>query len=692
VPRRAFRRTAVLVPAVLSGLLAVPPVAHAQASPSLTATQAFVAGQSAEAPVVTASAVMAEGDLVQGGTITQTTAFGSTTVEPLSPGKATGFVARYSADGSQVRWVLPLQASPRPVGISIVGGTAVVTVSGVTNPPFSSLTFGVNVGNGQYKWGGQTFSDLCETASAAPAPGGQVVVLTSRAAAGQACRAELRTYDGKTGVVTSLRTMAGTGDVALSQVAVGADGMTYVGGLVMGSLTLGGQTVTTAYGCSRELVAAFAPDGSSTWARTSDEVCGGYPRVDDLVVTPQGVHAWATSPLAPVAPSGPVNWLVSLDPATGADQWQRRLPFGRVSFEHPESAALALTGDGRLAVVAPFRGSVDLGGGRTLSATDDSDRYDLALVTVRATTGALLSADRLGGGGDDRVWSLLAAPGELDVVGAFDTATTSGQVAGAAFGRFPLTAATPTAPVAAFSLAPITWPTPLPADPGATFQTWDGRPVQGTVTYDPAPGTVLDPGSHLVTATFTSADPDYTGASVTGGLVVRTAVPVVTVTGPASIAYGTPLSPTATAKGAGSAALAGTFSYTPAPGTVLEVGDHTVTAVFTPADSIHYEGATATGTVTVTKAATSIVAKVERLKSQVSAVLTDTTNARPLPGKWVTFYFGSRTCVAQTDGTGTASCPLSFTDLATALRTGVSAAFWGDRNYTESVNHVAGTG
>jgi hypothetical protein len=117
-----------------------------------------------------------------------------------------------------------------------------------------------------------------------------------------------------------------------------------------------------------------------------------------------------------------------------------------------------------------------------------------------------------------------------------------------------------------------------------------------------------------------------------------------------------------------------------------------VTAVFTPADSIHYEGATATGTVTVTKAATSIVAKVERLKSQVSAVLTDTTNARPLPGKWVTFYFGSRTCVAQTDGTGTASCPLSFTDLATALRTGVSAAFWGDRNYTESVNHVAGTG
>jgi hypothetical protein len=77
---------------------------------------------------------------------------------------------------------------------------------------------------------------------------------------------------------------------------------------------------------------------------------------------------------------------------------------------------------------------------------------------------------------------------------------------------------------------------------------------------------------------------------------VNQAVPVVTWPAPASIAYGTALS--ATQLNA-RCSVTGTFVYSPAAGTVLSVGAHTLHVTFTPNNTTNYATATATQTLTV---------------------------------------------------------------------------------------------
>jgi hypothetical protein len=67
--------------------------------------------------------------------------------------------------------------------------------------------------------------------------------------------------------------------------------------------------------------------------------------------------------------------------------------------------------------------------------------------------------------------------------------------------------------------------------------------------------------------------------------------PTITWTNPAAITYGTPLS--ATQLNATSSA-AGTFTYNPASGAILDVGTNTLTAVFTPSDLATYNSTTNT--------------------------------------------------------------------------------------------------
>lgn len=80
------------------------------------------------------------------------------------------------------------------------------------------------------------------------------------------------------------------------------------------------------------------------------------------------------------------------------------------------------------------------------------------------------------------------------------------------------------------------------------------------------------------------------------GRLTFPAVPAITWASPASIAYGTALSATqlnATAN------VPGEFVYTPASGTVLAVGTHTLTTSFTPTDTVNYATASATTTLVV---------------------------------------------------------------------------------------------
>ena len=81
-------------------------------------------------------------------------------------------------------------------------------------------------------------------------------------------------------------------------------------------------------------------------------------------------------------------------------------------------------------------------------------------------------------------------------------------------------------------------------------------------------------------------------------MVVKT-TPSITWPAPPAITYGTPLSVTQLNA---TASVPGTFTYSPAAGTILTVGTQTLTATFTPTDTTDYTTATATVPLTVNKA------------------------------------------------------------------------------------------
>jgi YVTN family beta-propeller protein len=114
--------------------------------------------------------------------------------------------------------------------------------------------------------------------------------------------------------------------------------------------------------------------------------------------------------------------------------------------------------------------------------------------------------------------------------------------------------------------------------------------------------TVLSAGTHTLTATFTSTDPNYvSGGTVTATIIVKKATPILTwAPNPlADISHGTQLNgeldATATDPTTGKT-VDGTFVYTDEAGnvvtenSVLSVGTHTLTATFTPTDTTNYTG------------------------------------------------------------------------------------------------------
>jgi uncharacterized protein YjiK len=116
--------------------------------------------------------------------------------------------------------------------------------------------------------------------------------------------------------------------------------------------------------------------------------------------------------------------------------------------------------------------------------------------------------------------------------------------------------------------------------------------VAGTFAYTPALGTVLDAGKQTLSVTFTPTDStDYLPATATVSLTVNPAAPTINWMNPAAINYGTALSGTQLNASAGS--VAGSFSYSPAAGTVLTAGKQSLSVTFTPTDSTDYTAATA---------------------------------------------------------------------------------------------------
>ena len=141
----------------------------------------------------------------------------------------------------------------------------------------------------------------------------------------------------------------------------------------------------------------------------------------------------------------------------------------------------------------------------------------------------------------------------------------------------------------------ITWPSPAaiayPTALGAAQQTATAN-VPGTFQYQPASGTVETVGTQTLTVNFQPSDTtDYMSTSATTPIVVSKGTPSVMWSAPTSIAAGTALSATQLDA---TASVPGTFTYSPAAGTVPAVGVDTLSVTFTPTDTTDYNSVTAT--------------------------------------------------------------------------------------------------
>ncbi len=131
--------------------------------------------------------------------------------------------------------------------------------------------------------------------------------------------------------------------------------------------------------------------------------------------------------------------------------------------------------------------------------------------------------------------------------------------------------------------------------------------VPGSFIYNPAAGTTPATGTDTLSVTFTPTDStDYNTATKSVSLLVNPAAkstPVITWAAPAAITYGTQLS---TTQLDAKASVPGSFVYSPATGSTLTAGTHSLSVTFTPTDTTTYNSATATVSLLVNKATPTI--------------------------------------------------------------------------------------
>jgi uncharacterized membrane-anchored protein len=139
------------------------------------------------------------------------------------------------------------------------------------------------------------------------------------------------------------------------------------------------------------------------------------------------------------------------------------------------------------------------------------------------------------------------------------------------------------------------------------FVNGDGASSLTTVpTLSTTATSASPPGSYPITASG-AASANYTIAYVPGTLTVTAKqVPTLTWAAPAGITYGTPLSATQLSATAG---VPGTYAYSPASGTILQVGQNQPLSVtFTPTDTTNYETIQTAVSINVAKATLTITA------------------------------------------------------------------------------------
>jgi Bacterial Ig-like domain (group 3)/Abnormal spindle-like microcephaly-assoc'd, ASPM-SPD-2-Hydin len=147
---------------------------------------------------------------------------------------------------------------------------------------------------------------------------------------------------------------------------------------------------------------------------------------------------------------------------------------------------------------------------------------------------------------------------------------------------------------------PVSWNAPAAVAYGTALtsvQLDATSTVAGMFAYSPAAGTVLVSGSQTLSVIFTPTDAtDYNTATATVAVTVNKVTPTITWATPGAITSGTALSSTQLNA---TASVAGSFAYSPASGTVLAAGAQTLTVIFTPTDTVDYNTASVSVTLTV---------------------------------------------------------------------------------------------
>ncbi len=105
--------------------------------------------------------------------------------------------------------------------------------------------------------------------------------------------------------------------------------------------------------------------------------------------------------------------------------------------------------------------------------------------------------------------------------------------------------------------------------------------------------------------TITANDANQCSGARTFTLAIAREATTVTWTTPAAVVYGTALS---AAQLNATASVPGTFGYTPAAGTILPSGDHTLSVTFTPTDPANFDGSTASVILRVARALLTVTA------------------------------------------------------------------------------------
>jgi uncharacterized repeat protein (TIGR01451 family) len=163
------------------------------------------------------------------------------------------------------------------------------------------------------------------------------------------------------------------------------------------------------------------------------------------------------------------------------------------------------------------------------------------------------------------------------------------------------------------------------ADGGTAFNNVPGETAATLTVKSP---TSLQSGNRYRAALTNACGTTYSSPAT---LTVTKATPSITWGNPADIIYGTALG---AAQLNATADVAGTFSYTPASGTVLGAGDgQTISVSFTPTDSANYNGTSAHVSINVLSAVLSVSMTADRnpapvgLNFNYKPVVTNTGNA-----------------------------------------------------------------